>query len=209
MGCWVVLTKTSWQKIMAEWLVLGLTLRRTPELVDLQRCRHLHKKGWGFHMCRLRLRNFQPLRMCCTCASLGGGHPWWDSDVLHTPFSIKPTTWSTRPVTIPRMIGLSRSVANELVLAAILHPLMITDLGCKYHSSVFATDASSKRGAICSCPVDATTAEVLWKTSKSKGSYTRLLSPSEELLRRLGIHEENDTDNPIEDAGVGPSRPLA
>lgn len=32
----------------------------------------------------------------------------------------------------PRIIGLSRKVANELVLAAVLHPLMMTDIGCKY-----------------------------------------------------------------------------
>lgn len=109
----------------------------------------------------------------------------------------------------PRIIGLSRAVANELVLAAVLHPLMMTDIGCKYHPFVLATDASSKRGAICSCQVEPTTAEVLWKTSKSKGSYTRLLSPSEELLRRLGIHEETCLEDSTEDIDVSPSRPLA
>lgn len=109
----------------------------------------------------------------------------------------------------PRIIELSRAVANELVLAAVLHPLMMTDIGCKYHPFVFATDASSKRGAICSCQVEPTTAEVLWKTSKSKGSYTRLLSPSEELLRRLGIQEESCLEDPIEDIKASPSRPLA
>ena len=110
----------------------------------------------------------------------------------------------------PKLVPLPRKVANELVLAAVLHPLMMTDLGSKYHSSVFATDASSYRGAICSCPVGPLVAEALWKSSKSKGSYTRLLTPSEELLRRLGIHEDEDEaevrELPVEG---GPSRPLA
>ena len=110
----------------------------------------------------------------------------------------------------PKVVILPRRVANELVLAAVLHPLMMTDLGSKYHDRVFATDASSYRGAICSCPVSPLVAEVFWKTSKSKGSYTRLLTPSEELLRRLGIHEDVE-DTEVYEAPVesGPNRPLA
>lgn len=109
----------------------------------------------------------------------------------------------------PRVVGLSRLVANELVLAAVLHPLMMTDIGCKYHDRVFATDASSAKGAICSCPVSPLLSEVLWKTSKTKGSYTRLLSPSEVLLRRLGIKEELDFESPLDGLLPGPPRPLA
>ena len=51
--------------------------------------------------------------------------------------------------------------------------------------------------------------EVLWKTSKSKGSYTRLLTPSEEFLRRLGINEEGDFEHCPKYAAPGPKRPLA
>ena len=162
-----------------------------PELVDLLQSQHRPRKGLVFRMCRSRLRNSLPRQMCCICASSGGGLPSWDLDAPCT-YSLfnkaynRVDTAKYNP-NKPRMIGLSRAVANELVLAAVLHPLMMTDIGCKYHPFVFATDASSKRGAICRCPVGPTTAEVLWKTSKSKGSYTRLLSPSEELLRRLGI----------------------
>ena len=108
----------------------------------------------------------------------------------------------------PKVVPLSRGVANELVLAAVLHPLMITDLGCKYLDRVFATDASSKKGAICSCPVSPLLAEVLWKTSRSKGSYTRLLTPSETTLLRLGIKEEQDLAS-FDQVGVSPPRPLA
>ena len=108
----------------------------------------------------------------------------------------------------PKVVPLSRGVANELVLAAVLHPLMVTDLGCKYLNKVFATDASSHKGAICSCPVSPLVAEVLWKTSRSKGSYTRLLTPSEITLLRLGIKEEQDLEG-FDQIGSSPPRPLA
>ena len=110
----------------------------------------------------------------------------------------------------PKLMPLPRSVANELVLAAVLHPLMMTDLGCKYHDRIFATDASSHRGAICSSPIDQQTAEVVWKCSRSKGSYTRLLTPSETLLRRLGIQEEVADQESFTKSGYdSPQRPLA
>ena len=110
----------------------------------------------------------------------------------------------------PKLVPLPRSVANELVLASVLHPLMMTDIGSRYHDRIFATDASSHRGAICSCPVDVQTAEVVWKCSKSKGSYTRLMTPSETLLRRLGIREEvDDQESSHKDFQEAPKRPLA
>ena len=104
---------------------------------------------------------------------------------------------------------LPRSVATELVLASVLHPLMMSDIGAKYHDRIFATDASSKKGAVCSAAISPQMSEVLWKTSKSKGSYSRLMSPSEELLHRLGIREEveEEKDDAIENEH--PSRPLA
>ena len=109
----------------------------------------------------------------------------------------------------PKVVPLSRKVANELVLAAVLHPLMMTDLGCRYHDRLFATDASSKKGAICSCPISPTISEVLWKTSKSKGSYTRLLTPADELLLRLGIKEEEERVDAHGFFDASPQRPLA
>ena len=109
----------------------------------------------------------------------------------------------------PRLVPLPRAVATELVLASILHPLMMTDIGAKYHDRVFATDASPKKGAVCSAPISPQMSEILWKASKSKGSYSRLMSPSEELLHRLGIREETEMEanNPWENEH--PGRPLA
>ena len=47
----------------------------------------------------------------------------------------------------PKLVKLSRTVANELVLLAALMPLAISD----FCPSIFATDASSFKGAICEC----------------------------------------------------------
>ena len=52
------------------------------------------------------------------------------------------------------------------------------------------TDASSYRGAVVKCQPSKEVVEVLWKSCRSKGSYTRFRSQHEILLRRLGIGEE-------------------
>lgn len=108
----------------------------------------------------------------------------------------------------PKLIPLPRLVAQELVLASILHPLMLSDLGAVYHDRIFATDASQHKGAICSMAVSPDVAEVVWKTSRSKGSYTRLQTPSEILLKRLGVLEEQDLVGVL-GADCSPNRPLA
>ena len=108
----------------------------------------------------------------------------------------------------PKLVPLPRLVAQELVLASVLHPLMMSDVGAVYHDRIFATDASQHKGAICSMPVDPDTAEVLWKTSKSKGSYTRLQTPTEVFLKRLGLFEEHDFEGAVS-SEPSPTRPLA
>ena len=105
----------------------------------------------------------------------------------------------------PRVIPLPRSVANELVLLAVLMPLMVHELSADYLPHIFATDASSKKGAICRSLVGRDVAEVLWKHCKSKGAYTRLLTEPESFLRQLEIFEEH-SDHRVD---VGVDRPLA
>ena len=84
---------------------------------------------------------------------------------------------------------------------------MLSDLGAVYHDRIFATDASQHKGAICSMAVSPDVAEVVWKTSRSKGSYTRLQTPSE-ILKRLGVLEEQDVFGAW-GADCSPNRPLA
>lgn len=82
----------------------------------------------------------------------------------------------------PKLVGLPRQVANEFVLLACLAPLALSDLGAEDFPAVFATDASMHKGAICWAQ-SPQVLRALWKSCKSKGSDTRLLSPAEQVLR--------------------------
>ena len=105
----------------------------------------------------------------------------------------------------PRMVKLPRAVACELCLVATLMPLAVTELSAPYHTEVFCSDASEKKGAFCKAVIPEHIVRVLWKSERSKGAYSRLLSPSEVLLKRmdeLDIAPEGTTTS-------SPSRPLA
>ena len=104
----------------------------------------------------------------------------------------------------PKLIPLSRSVAEELTLLAVLMPFAVFDISARYMEEVFCTDASTTKGAICSAYCDRRVQEVLWKTGKSKGAYTRLLSPVEVVLKNLGELDQQ-LQSPVE---VSPCRPL-
>ena len=96
----------------------------------------------------------------------------------------------------PRIIALPRKTADELVLLAVLMPMVSTDIATDFEHRVFCTDALSFKGAILSAPVTRDVAEVLWKTSRSKGAYTRLLTPLESLLKNLDALEEHENPAP-------------
>ena len=105
-----------------------------------------------------------------------------------------------------KVIHLPRAVAQELVLLSVLMPLAISDLGASYMPTVFATDGSNEKGAICCTDSSVNVVAALWKSCRSKGSYTRLLSPAQRVLRLNEAWEEDDLllrDQP------GPSRPWA
>ena len=103
--------------------------------------------------------------------------------------------------------ALPRPVAEELVLLSVLAPLMMHELSAPFDEWIYATDASSHKGAVCKAKASSLFSEVLYKHCKSKGAYTRLLSQHESLMRRLEIFEEK------EERGSGfeeaPQRPLA
>ena len=85
----------------------------------------------------------------------------------------------------PRIIKLPRSVATEPTLLATMMPLAVSDLSAQYHPEIFCSDASSNKGAFCRASISPELLPVLWKTERSKGAYTRLLSPAETVLSRL------------------------
>ena len=103
----------------------------------------------------------------------------------------------------PKIMPLPRSVANELTLLALLCPLAVSDLCAEAHPEVFSTDASIAAGAICSSPISVDFARILWRVSRSKGAYSRLLTPLESLTKKLGMLEEvpdfskNSPDRPL------------
>ena len=92
----------------------------------------------------------------------------------------------------PRILKLTRKVKDELTLLACLVPLMTTEISAPYHPWVYATDASSTRGAVVRCKPGADIAEVLWKSCRTKGSYTRFRTEQQQLLRRLGQDDEEE-----------------
>ena len=107
---------------------------------------------------------------------------------------------------VSKVIPLSRSVANEMVLLSVLAPLMVSDLGAEYVEEVYSTDASSKKGAICAASLDERTMSALWKSCKSKGSYTRLLTPAQQILR---LNEKWEEEYLVPEKDAHPSRPWA
>eukprot|EP00435_Cladocopium_sp_Y103_P053730 s754_g17.t1 len=106
----------------------------------------------------------------------------------------------------PKLVPLPRSVANELVLLATLMPLALSDLGAEYMPTIFATDASNDKGAICSAAVPKSISASLWQSCRCKGSYTRIMSPAEVILKRNGLFDEEKL---LQKEPIGPDRPLA
>ena len=104
----------------------------------------------------------------------------------------------------PKLIPLPRRVVCELVLVSTLCPFAVFDLAAGYDEKMYCTDASSEKGAIVSTQVGRRISEIMWKGLRSKGAYTRLLSPSETVLHALG--ELEPEDNP---GDLKIERPLA
>ena len=104
----------------------------------------------------------------------------------------------------PQMIRLPRSVAQELTLVSILVLFAVTNIATPFSTKAYCSDASLEKGAFCSCDIGPELSECLWKCSRSKGAYHRLLSPAECLAKRLGLLEERGPLFTPE-----PGRPLA
>ena len=105
----------------------------------------------------------------------------------------------------PRMIRLPRSVACELCLVATLMPLALTEISAAYCPDIFCSDASESKGAYCKARVPEEIVRILWKSERSKGAYTRLLSPAEVLLKRFDELDLGANNKP----DASPQKPLA
>ena len=84
---------------------------------------------------------------------------------------------------------LSRRVANELALCAVLAPLAVVDMRCPIVTDVFATDASPHGGAVVRAArhVSRDVCKEMWLRAERKGGYTRLEDRSRTMLMQLGI----------------------
>ena len=87
-------------------------------------------------------------------------------------------------------LHLPRSVAQELVLVSVLSPLMLMNVGAQFDEYVYATDASEEKGAICKARASKVVQEVLFRSCRTKGAYTRLQSPIQVLLAKINEYEE-------------------
>ena len=102
------------------------------------------------------------------------------------------------------LFRLPRGVADELVVASVLAPLMATNLSAQLLPKLFASDASLAKGAIVSTPLDSSEAELLWRTAERKGGYSKLDNDPRALRRVIG--DPDVDEDPLEGFPVGPSR---
>ncbi|CAK9067376.1 unnamed protein product [Durusdinium trenchii] len=111
----------------------------------------------------------------------------------------------------PRLIHLTRSMAQELLLLSVLCPFWVTDISAIPQSRCYSTDSSDSKGAVVSCPISAELATVLCRTGRKKTTYSRMLTREETLLRKLDWSREEFQDLPDgrRDEDPGPERPRA
>lgn len=105
----------------------------------------------------------------------------------------------------PRILDLTRSVSQELVILSVLAPLISSDISATLLTEVFATDSSDLKGAIASTETVIDTARALHRTGRKKGGYCRMLSREKALLSQI----DADWEPEVEDGRVGPSKPIA
>ena len=108
----------------------------------------------------------------------------------------------------PVLVPLNRKVAEELTMVAVLAPLASSELNAEYMDKIFCSDASMVKGAYCSAAVGQDVATTLWRSCRTKGAYTRLQSPSDVMLERLGVREQISDMMPEQEI-FHPERPWA
>ena len=96
---------------------------------------------------------------------------------------------------VPKVFSFSRQLAQELTLAAVMAPLIFSNVAVDYLGEVFATDASNAKGAVVSAQISGEVQESLWQSVDKKGSYTHLDNSFHAILRHVGECDE-DLDVP-------------
>ena len=116
----------------------------------------------------------------------------------------------------PQLRTLSRAAAEELVLSAVLLPVLASDIKAPFHSWIYASDASTEKGAFCEAAISERLAEPLWQSGDFKGGFSRLDPWQRTVLQETGFcdaEEWNEIHGPEDGEPLTwkskPSRPLA
>ncbi|CAE8591274.1 unnamed protein product [Polarella glacialis] len=87
------------------------------------------------------------------------------------------------------VLSLARRLTQEMIVLCSLAPFIFCDLRASVSRDVHVVDASSKKFASCSAPIDKTFSKELLRHCVKKGSWSRLLSPTQAWLREKGLLE--------------------
>ena len=138
--------------------------------------------------------------------------------IIKELFKVIPPT--SLNVEKPVLHALSRKAAEELVLAGVLLPILVTDVKSPILPKVFASDASLQKGAFCEADVSPQMAMALWQSGDFRGGHSFLDSAERSMLKKtFGLEEEDLKDHGDDGAAAdyllgaagdeGPQRPLA
>ena len=114
----------------------------------------------------------------------------------------------------PSLRVMKRVAATELCVAAVLLPVMVSNIKASVATQIFASDASNEKGAYTEATVDLGVAQALWQSGDFKGSQTSLEPWHKSFLKEHDDLDElewrDEMESPLLDgAGCGPQRELA
>lgn len=116
----------------------------------------------------------------------------------------------------PQMRDLPRPAAEELMISAILLPIVSTNVQAPFHDFLYASDASNEKGAYCEAAISQNVAHPLWLSGDFKGGHVFLDSWQKQVLSSCDDWEDTefleDTADQFEDSqlpAASPHRPLA
>lgn len=105
--------------------------------------------------------------------------------ILNEVFRVIPPV--ALDTTRPKMWSLGRKAADELLVAAALAPIMVSNLAVPFKEEIFATDSSSTKGGIVSTEVPLGLSKILWRTAEKKAKNIPM-SPATSVV--LQQHDE-------------------
>ena len=85
----------------------------------------------------------------------------------------------------PKLCPLPRVAAEEMVLSAVLLPILVSDIKMDFHPWIFATDASNSKGAVCGARLSESLLPPLWQAGDFKGGSVGLETWEHQLLHEI------------------------